>query len=591
MREHLQELIEQSLLALRREEFLPRELDTSVEMERTRDEKHGEFACNIALKLAKPLGKNPREIAEAIVERIPESRHVEKIELAGPGFINFFITTSSLQSVVATVLKQGDDYGCCNDGEGQSITVEFVSANPTGPLHVGHGRGAAYGSSLSNILVACGFNVQREYYVNDAGRQMDILATSVWLRYLELCGVSMRFPDNAYRGDYIYDIAREVRQHHGDTLRVAANEVLDELPDDQSDGGDKELYIDAMINRCKSLLGEDRYQICFGVALEVMVNDIRDDLAGFNVTFDHWFSEKQLADNGDIAHVLEQLQAEDWVYRKDGALWFKASELGDEKDRVVVREDGRTTYFTSDIAYMLNKIERGFDRAIYAFGADHHGYVARLKAAAQALSKDPDFLEIPLIQFATLMRNGEKQQMGSRSGQFVSLRELREEVGTDAARFFYVMRSHEQHVDFDLELAKEQSRDNPVFYVQYAQARICRMFRKLEQAGRSHNEAIGSAALDQLTADSEMILLQSLTRFPEAVAAAGRNRTPHVISYYLRDLAQCFSSYYHDEDNVGRIIEIEDDDLRNARLNLCHAVRIVLRNGLALIGVSAPQSM
>ncbi len=591
MREHLQELIEQSLLVLQREEQLPRDTAIDVEIERTRHESHGEFACNVALKLAKPMKRNPREIAEAIVERIPESRHVEKIELAGPGFINFFITRASMQSVVSTVLKQAEKFGRNNDGEGRSITVEFVSANPTGPLHVGHGRGAAYGSSLSNILVANGYDVQREYYINDAGRQMDILATSVWLRYLELCGEQLRFPDNAYRGDYIYDIAREVRQHHGDDLRFQSSEVLDDLPDDESEGGDKEQYIDAMINRCKSLLGEERYEICFGVALKVMVDDIRDDLSGFNVLFDQWFSEKQLATGGDIDHVLEQLEADGWIYTHEGAKWFKASELGDEKDRVVVREDGRTTYFTSDIAYMLNKVERGFDRAIYVFGADHHGYIARLKAAARALSRDPEFLEIPLIQFATLLRGGEKVPMGTRSGDFVSLRQLREEVGTDAARFFYVMRSHDQHVDFDLELAKSQSNDNPVYYVQYAHARICRMARKLEQAGRSHNEAIGSAALDRLTADTEMSLLQNLTRFPEAVATAGRNRTPHVISYYLRELAQSFSTFYHDEENVGRIIEIEDDDLRNARMNLCLAVKQVLRNGLALIGVSAPESM
>lgn len=590
MREHLQELIEQSLLVLQREQVLPRELDATVDIERTRHESHGEFACNIALKLAKPLKRNPREIADAIVSKMPESRHVEKIELAGPGFINFFITRSSLQSVVSTVLKQAAEYGRNSDGEGQSVTVEFVSANPTGPLHVGHGRGAAFGSSLSNIIEACGYQVQREYYINDDGRQMEILATSVWLRYLELCGVIVRFPDNAYRGDYIYDISREVRQHHGDNLRVQANEVLDGLPPDESDGGDKEQYIDAMINRCKSLLGEERYNICFNVALKVMVDDIRDDLAGFNVVFDHWFSEKQLSADGDIKHVLDQLREDNWIYEKDGAQWFKASELGDEKDRVVVRDDGRTTYFTSDIAYMLNKIERGFDRAIYVFGADHHGYIARLKAAAKALSKDPEFLEIPLIQFATLMRGGEKVPMGTRSGDFVSLRELRKEVGTDAARFFYVMRSHDQHVDFDLELAKSQSNDNPVYYVQYAHARICRIFRKLENKGKPHNEAIGCAALNQLTLPSEIALLQNLSRFPEAIATACRNRTPHVISYYLRELAQTFSSFYQD-DEVGIIIDTEDDDMRNAKLNLCLAVKQVLHNGLKLIGVSAPESM
>jgi arginyl-tRNA synthetase len=585
VKSHLQELITQALLDMQREELLPRDLELDVAVERTRSPEHGDFSSNVAMTLAKPARKSPRDIAQNIIERLLPSKHVSSVEIAGPGFINFRLTEASLQSVVTHVLSQGDAFGSSTDGAGKSLTIEFVSANPTGPLHVGHGRGAAYGASLANVLQANGFDVHREYYVNDHGRQMDILAVSVWLRYLELGGRAVRFPDNGYQGDYVYDIARTVRQQQGDELRRDSGEILDGLPNDESEGGDKEQYIDALIARAKDLLGEG-FALCYQAALDAIVEDIRQDLVGFSVEFDNWFSERDLSASGSIERALDKLKRAGHLYEKDGAQWFAASTFGDEKDRVVVRENGQTTYFASDIAYFLNKLERGFERAIYIFGADHHGYIPRMRAVAQGLGEDPDHLEILLVQFAHLFRGGEKMQMSTRSGEFVTLRELRDEVGTDAARFFYVMRSHEQHLDFDLDLAKTQSNENPVYYIQYAHARVCSMFRKLEDKCLVYNQPIGEAALERLVEPSETRVLRSLTQFPEVISSAGRRRTPHVIAHYLRDLAQDFHAYYNAEQ-----VLVDDEDLRNARLNLSLAVKQVLANGLKLLGVSAPETM
>ena len=493
---HLKELVDQALLDMLREGHLPAGIETNIQLDRTRSKEHGDFATNIALTLAKPAKRNPREIAEEIVSRLLESRHVEKVEVAGPGFINFYLSRSSKLAVIKQILKQTDRYGFDPNGSGERVSVEFVSANPTGPLHVGHGRGAAFGASLASILDTAGFDVQREYYVNDKGRQMDILATSVWLRYLELGGVQARFPDNGYRGQYIYDIARKVRSVHGDLLRVPERKVGIELPPDESEGGDKEAHIDALVAQAKSLLGEN-YPVCYEAALEAMVSDIREDLEEFRVLYDDWFSERSLFDSEAVDRAVAVLKERGHMYQEEGAWWFRATEFGDEKDRVVIRDNGVTTYFASDIAYILSKLER-FDRAIYVLGADHHGYVARLKAAARGLDLDPERLEILLVQFAHLFRGGEKIPMSTRAGQFVTLRELREEVGADAARFFYVLRSHEQHLDFDLNLAKSRTKDNPVYYVQYAHARICSVFNELTEKSQTHNSAIGDASLAML---------------------------------------------------------------------------------------------
>ena len=508
-----------------------------------------------------------------------------KSPIAGPGFINFTLSAGSQRSIVRQILGSEQPFGHNQEFQGQRINLEFVSANPTGPLHVGHGRGAAYGASLANVLRANGYEVFCEYYVNDHGRQMDILATSVWMRYLELCGESVPFPVNGYRGEYVYDIARQVRLDHGDKLRQSAGTVLADLPSDESDGGDKEAYIDALIKRCQELLNEE-YRLCFDAALNSILDDIRQDLEAFDVHYDEWFSEKSLADSGALDSAIGTLREKEHLYEKSGALWFKAESFGDEKDRVVMRDDGRYTYFASDIAYVANKFARGFDRAVYILGADHHGYVARLRAAAKGLGLDPDRIEIPLVQFAVLYRDGEKVQMSTRSGEFVTLRELREEVGSDAARFFYVMRSHEQHLDFDLDLAKSRSNENPVYYVQYAHARICSIFDELDDRGFKYNEAVGDAALDQLTSEKEADLMKSLARYPELLQRACRDRSPHIIAHYLRELAQVFHSYY----NAERVL-VDGDELRNARLNLLAATRRVLAEGLQLIGVSAPKHM
>ena len=588
MRAHIQELISQALGYLKRDGELPRNLETELQVERPRETGHGDYACNVALMLAARVDRKPREIAELIQNRLPASKRVERVEIAGPGFLNFFASDHHLRSVVREALAEGEHYGYAPRAtRAEPMLAEFVSANPTGPLHVGHGRGAAYGASLAAILQAAGHPVQREYYVNDYGRQMDILTVSVWLRYLELCGESPRFPDNGYRGEYIYDIAREVRSHHGDDLRHSWHAIGDELPEDESDGGDKEGYIDALIQRTRELLGEDGYETCFRFAMEAMVADIKADLEEFGVVFDRWFSERELQDSGALKRALEKLGAGGWIYEKEGAKWFKSSELGDDKDRVVVRENGRSTYFASDVAYLLDKLERCPGRLLYIFGADHHGYVPRLQAAAAGLGEDPERLEFQLVQFAVLYRGGEKIQMSTRSGEFTTLRELREEVGKDAARYFYVMRSHEQHLDFDLDLAKSRANENPVYYIQYAHARIQSVFKQLENKGLRHNRAIGEAALNRLGEEHEASLMRAIGRWPEIIEAAARRRAPHDIAHYLHDLAGRFHAYY----NAHEFLVDDDDDLRNARLNLIAATRQVLVNGLTLIGVSTPDQM
>ncbi len=586
MKEHIEELLAQSLLHLQREGVLPKEPEPAIQLERTRSPEHGEFASNLAMVLCKAAGMPPRELAQAIIDRLPRSMQLARTEIAGPGFINFFLNRLALSGVIKDVLRQGDRYGNLTPEKEENVTLEFVSANPTGPLHVGHGRGAAYGASLGNILECAGHKVQREYYVNNNGRQMDILAVCVWLRYLELCGEQVQFPGNGYLGDYIYDIARIVRADKGDKWRFTGQDVEDGLPPSLSQDGDGEIHIDALIKRTRELLGNKGYAVFFNASLNSILDDIKDDLTDFDVHFDLWFSEQQLEDSGAVELAIERLRENGHLYVDSGATWFRASALGDEKDRVVIRENGRTTYFASDIAYFLDKIERGFDRAIYVFGADHHGYVARLRAAAKGLGEDPDRLEVLLVQFAVLFREGKKVQMSTRSGQFITLRELREEVGKDATRYFYIMRSHEQHLDFDLDLAKSHSNENPVYYIQYAHARICSVFHNLEQRDLYHNEAIGEAALDLLTEDQELALTRTLSRFPETIESAARSRTPHLLAHYLHSVATELHVYY----NAHQFL-VEEENLRNARLNLVLATKIILKKGLALLGVLAPEEM
>ena len=589
MRAHIEELIHQAVGYLKRDGKLPRDIEPAFQVDQPRDPAHGDYACNVALVLARAARRKPREIAEMIVARLPASKRVRQVDIAGPGFLNFFASDHHLRSVVREILSAGNRYGHLQAGEKDDVLTEFVSANPTGPLHVGHGRGAAYGASVSAILAAAGHRVAREYYVNDHGRQMDILAASVWIRYLELCGESPRFPDNGYRGDYIYDIARTLRSNNGDKLRHPWRVVADGIPPDasESEAGDKEAHIDALVARARELLGEAGYESCFKTALDMMLSDIREDLEEFGVVFDRWFSERELDDSGALKRALARLDAGGWLYTESGARWFRSSDLGDDKDRVVVRENGRTTYFASDVAYLLDKLERCPGKLIYIFGADHHGYVPRLKAAARGLGEDPDRLEFPLVQFAILFRGGEKIQMSTRSGEFTTLRQLREEVGNDAARYFYIMRSHDQHLDFDLDLAKSRANENPVFYIQYAHARIHSIFRQLDGRGMKYNPTIGDAALKQLTEKHERALMQTMGRWPEIIELAARRRAPHDIAHYLHDLAAQFHTYY----NAVAILVDDDDDLRNARLNLISAVRHIIAGGLDLIGVGAPEQM
>jgi arginyl-tRNA synthetase len=463
--------------------------------------------------------------------------------------------------------------------------LEFVSANPTGPLHVGHGRQAAYGATLANLLNAVGFSVSREYYINDAGRQMDILAVSTWLRYLELGGEQLPFPANGYRGDYVRPLAEHLRSKVGDQLKHPASAVLANLPDD-APVGDKELYIDALIERARGLIGADGFNRVLEVALERMLADIRDDLEQFGVTFDRWYSERALGESGAIDRALERLKAQGRLYEKDGATWFRATEFGDEKDRVVVRENGVKTYFASDIAYHLEKRERGFQRLIDVLGADHHGYVARVRAGLEAMGEPGDSLEVNLIQFVSLFRGGEKIPMGKREAQFVTLRELREEVGNDACRFFYLMRSHDQPLDFDLELAKSRTNENPVYYIQYAHARVSSVMKQLDARGFEFDCEEGLANAGLLSGEHEQAVLKSLARYPETLELAAANRAPHALVHYLRELANSFHTYYNAEQFI-----VPDPKLRNARLALVGAVQQVIRNGLTLLGVSAPESM
>lgn len=569
---------------------LPEELRVAdapgaIAVERTRDASHGDFASNVALQLAKAAKRKPRDLAQAIVAALPASDLVARVEIAGPGFINFFLAPAACQAELARVIDQGRAYGRSGIGAGKRVIVEFVSANPTGPLHVGHGRHAAFGATLANLLDAAGYSVHREYYINDAGRQMDILAASVWLRYLESFGEQFPFPSNGYRGDYIRPIADKLVERTGRTLLRPAATVFADLPPD-APAGDKDLYIDAVIDRAKSLLGEQGFRQAFDLALADILADIRDDLEEFGVRYDRWFSERSLADDGAIDHALDLLRGNGVVYEKDGAQWFRATDFGDEKDRVVVRENGLKTYFASDIAYHLNKCERGFEQLIDVLGSDHHGYIARVRAGLVAMGQPGDCLDVRLMQFVTLYRGGEKVQMSTRSGEFITLRELRREVGNDAARFFYVMRSNEQHLDFDMQLATSRSNENPVYYIQYAHARVCSVLRQMREKGFEHDAARGRASLATLVEPHEQALLATMSRFPEVVESAAQQRAPHALVHYLRELATDFHAYY----NAHQFL-VPEAGLRDARIVLVRGVRQVICNGLGLLGVSAPEAM
>jgi len=586
MKQKLESLLLGAVAALKTQGLLDQGLNPTINIERARDQLHGDFASNLSLMLAKPAKMNPRQLAEKIVELLPADPAVIKVEIAGPGFINFFIDPKAQYQIIRKIHEQGEQFGLSQAGAGKKVQVEFVSANPTGPLHVGHGRGAAYGSAVADLLAAVGFDVHREYYVNDAGRQMDILAASIWLRYLEECGEVLTFPSNAYRGDYIRDIAANLHRQAGNEYRHPIDLVFEDIPADEPEGGNKDEHIDALIERAKTLLGAKEYRSVFQSGLNEILADIRQDLGEFGINYQEWFSERQLMDDGSIDEALKRLDAEGHLYVKDGATWFASSKLGDEKDRVVVRDNGQGTYFASDIAYHMNKLDRGFDQIINIWGADHHGYIPRVRAAMQALGADTEKLKVLLVQFAVLYRGDEQVQMSTRSGSFVTLRQLRNEVGQDAARFFYVMRKSEQHMDFDLKLATSKTNENPVFYVQYAHARVCSVLRQLDEKGLARDIALGDESLDRLVEPQEISLVSNLIRYPEILEKAALQYEPHLLVNYLRELAAEFHSYY----NAHQFI-VDDAGVRNARLNLSCAVKQVLANGLNLLRINTPEAM
>ena len=592
MKAHLQDLLRASLDKTLAE--CGAQASPNIVIDATKDAKNGDFATNLAMAIAKPLGKPPRAVAELLIKNLPASPRVSKVEIAGPGFMNFFLAKSAFQSVVADVLAQGDRFGRDDSGSKGKVMVEFVSANPTGPMHVGHGRGAAYGDTLSNLLAATGWTVWREYYINDAGRQVDILAVSVWLRYLELCGETLPFPERGYRADYVKPCAQKLKDAKGARLIRNAAQVMTDLPVEPkiaADADDKtkdalklqqETYADALIARAQALLGAE-YVAMRDFAVADQLGIIRETLKDFGVRFDQWYSERELVESGAAERARAQLKASGHTYEQDGALWFRTTERGDDKDRVLVRANGTPTYFGNDLAYHVDKLARGWSQLIDVWGADHHGLLVRMRAAIESLTGRTDALKVPLIQFVTLSSG----KMGKRSGNFVTLKDLIDEAGKDATRFFYLMRSHDQQLEFDVDLARSQSTDNPVYYVQYAHARICSVFRQLEEKGGRYDRAAGLAALERLDNEHEKRLLTALARYPEALRNAAANHGPHLLVHYLKDeLADALHSYYNAHKFIG-----DDAGLQAARLALIEAARVVLRSALAILGVDAPEKM
>ena len=582
MKKQLQALLDQSLRVLESEGMVIAVKKDDIKIEYSRDPSHGDFASNLAMVLAKTHNCNPRELANRITENLPKSDLIKRTEIAGPGFINFFLNQNSYQSVVLDILEKGDTYGNSKIGDNQSTLIEFVSANPTGPLHIGHGRGAAYGAAIVNLLKKTGFNIHCEYYVNDSGRQMDILTVSTWIRYLQQHDKEICFPESAYKGNYIIDIAADLKDKYANKFVTPHKDILDLLDTKE----EADIKIDKLIKHCASVLGEKNYRLILETCLDSILSSIKNDLNEFGVEFNNWYSEYSLLKNNSVNQCIAKLNDKSWVYQKDGAKWFRSSKLGDEKDRVLVRENGQKTYFASDIAYHLSKFERGYKKIINIWGADHHGYIERVKASMKALDYPPEAITILLVQFATLFRGKEKLQMSTRSGEFITLKELIKEVGKDAARFFYIMRKNEQHLDFDLELAKSESNDNPVYYIQYAHARICSVFRQMNEKGYTFFQSKKLSDLSTLTEDHEIKLLRSLAKYPDVIESAAVSFEPHQLAYYLKDLANDFHTYY----NVNQFL-VEDDLIRNARLSLIDATRQVIKNGLLQLGVSSPEEM
>ena len=554
MKEKIKGIIEKSVLRAYENKELPSAEFPDIEVEVPKIVSHGDFSTNIAMVAASVQKMPPRKIAEAILKHIEDPDHIlAKTEIAGPGFINFFISTGAWHPVLRKIHQEDVTYGASNLGQGKKIQVEFVSSNPTGPLHVGHGRGAAVGDSVANILRCCGYDVQKEYYINDSGRQINTLGQSVYLRYKALLGEEIQFPQECYQGDYIRDYAKDILDRKG-----------------------------------KALLDQDEAQsilFCARFAARRIISEIRKDLSDFGVEFDNWFSEQSLYDTGKVSAVVEAFKDKHIIYEKEGALWFKTTDFGDEKDRVVVRQNGQTTYFASDIAYHMDKFARGFDRVIDVWGADHHGYIPRVTGAVEASGLSRDRFNVILVQLVNLLREGEPIAMSTRAGEFVTLNEVVKEVGRDAARFIFLTRHYDSPLDFDLELAKKKTNDNPVFYVQYVHARISSILRKGRERGM-REFGWDKTAAEMLQEPEELQLVKTMGRYPEVVEDSAKYMEPHRITFYLMELASCFHAYY----NKHRVLT-DDPTLSKARLCLVLAVQKVIRNGLSLLGVSSPDKM
>jgi len=557
-----------------------------VSIQENKEKSHGDYASNLAMVVAKDLSQTPREVAEKICSLLPSEEWIEKVKIAGPGFINFYLKKDTHNEILLLIEENGKDFGRNNSGNGDSVLIEYVSSNPTGPLHVGHGRGAAFGSVLSELLRCAGYKVDEEYYVNDHGRQMNILTISIWLRYLHQNGQELKFSKKGYQGVYVEQLAKQLAGEEGTKYNLKENESdLLELLEAQETEED----LDRLIGWGKSFLKENFEEIREFSLREIM-SSIKEDLKLFGVNHNLWFNESSMYSNKidlpDIDKSIKLLSESGFLYEKEEALWFKSTEFGDDKDRVVKRANSDNTYFASDISYHLDKYDRGYDRIINVWGADHHGYLPRVSAAMEALGKSRDKLEVVFIQFANLLRNGEKVSMSTRGGEFIPLIELIEEVSSEAARFFYINRKADQHLDFDLDLAKSQTKDNPLYYIQYAHARICGVFETLKKEGMKLNQELGLDNLNLLNLDKEIEIQKMLLQYPEVISRAAENSEPHLICYYLKDLSGLFHSYYNSE----RFL-VDDEKLMNSRLFLLKGTKQVISNGLEILGIGAPESM
>ena len=545
----------------------------NIEVNLCKDQKFGDYSSNIAMKIASSFNEKPTAIAEKLVESLQENRKIKKVEVVKPGFINFFVSEDSKFSIVDKILKEKSDYGKNSVGNNLRVLIEFVSANPTGPLHVGHGRGAVFGDCLSNMLKESGYSVTKEYYVNDAGKQIDILVVSVLQRYHELIDNNFEFSyEDLYKGDYIWDIAAELHRNEGAKFQI--NSLIDY----------KNTNIDLYITKIKEVLSDKKFSYIKKLCINYVLENIKINLVEANIDFDSWFFESSLVEDKSLDRVLEFLKKNNHTYSKDKALWFKSTDYNDEKDRVLVKENQDHTYLATDIAYHEKKIERKYDLSINIWGADHHGYVSRIQGAFQIFSKKKSNLKILLVQFANLYRGKEKVTMSTRSGEFVTLNQLLKEVGKDAMRFFYLTRKSDQHMDFDIELAKSNNNNNPVYYVQYAHARICSIFRQLKKEKNSFS--YDKENLINLREEEELNIINKLSSYPDVILSATKKYEPHLITNYVRELAQEIHSYY----NKHQIL-VENDDLRNARLALIEAAKYVLQNSAKIIGIEMPEEM